>query len=343
MTPLTRLGIDDAGWYEFVAASSDAVAFHHPAWAELLAECYGYRPFCLALRNGSSIEAGLPMLEIPGLVGRHRWVSLPFTDHCPPLARTASARAALPQALEEAREAFGARRVDVHAGIDGGQFQSRVAAVTHTLELRHDPGEVFEGFHRSQVQRGIRKAEQSGLVLKRGDRERDLTEAFYALHLSTRRRQGTPVQPRRFFSLLWRRMVEAGLGFVTLALLDDQPVAGAVFLAWNGTVIYKFGASDPRFLSLRPNHLLFWETIRQSCEEGFLRLDFGRTDLDNHGLREFKTRWGAVETPLVYSALAGAPPDLAPGPARRALSELIRRSPPWVCRAVGETLYKYAA
>jgi CelD/BcsL family acetyltransferase involved in cellulose biosynthesis len=289
------------------------------------------------------IEAGLPVLGIAGLVGGPRWVSLPFTDHCPPLARTASALAALSPALEAARVNSGARRVDVHAHLRGREAQSRVAAVTHRLELGSDPDEVFATFHRSQVQRGIRKAERSGLVLRRGDRERDLTESFYALHLSTRRRQGTPVQPRRFFSLLWRRMLDAGLGFVVLAFLDDEPVAAAVFLAWNGTVTYKFGASDPRFLSLRPNHLIFWDTIRWSCEQGFSRLDFGRTDLENHGLREFKSRWGATETPLVYSSLAGAPPDLAPGPARRALSGLIRRSPPWVCRAVGETLYKYAA
>ena len=342
---LVRLDLDDARWRDFVSSANEALPFHHPSWASLLAECYGFRPFALALEEEGHIRAGLPVLEVRGLLGGRRWSSLPFTDHCPPLATTQAALEQLPAALDEARERAGAARVELHGELSGPHAASWPTAVTHTLGLRRDAAELFAAFHRSQVQRNVRKAEESRLVLRRAEREEDLTEAFYGLHLETRRRQGTPVQPRRFFRLLWRRVLEPGLGYLTLAYDGSAPAAGAVFLAWNGTVTYKYGASDPRLLGLRPNHLIFWDAIRRACESGYRSFDFGRTDFENGGLREFKSRWGAQEVPLVYSTVAGAAPAAGHGHGRsaRALGTVIRRSPAWVCRGLGEALYKYAA
>jgi hypothetical protein len=47
---------------------------------------------------------------------------------------------------------------------------------------------------------------------------------------------------------------------------------------------------------------------------------------------------------LAYSTLGGrAPAAEGDGLATRVLGGVIRRSPPWVCRALGELLYRYAA
>ena len=120
------------------------------------------------------------------------------------------------------------------------------------------------------------------------------------------------------------------------------PLAGALFLHWNGTTIYKFGASDPEGLPLRPNHALFWTAIQESCARSDRHFDFGRTDLDNLGLRRFKAGWGGVERPLVYSSLAPGAAEGQESRAARAVAVVIRRGPPWVGRALGATLYRYA-
>jgi CelD/BcsL family acetyltransferase involved in cellulose biosynthesis len=124
-----------------------------------------------------------------------------------------------------------------------------------------------------------------------------------------------------------------------------QPIAAAVLLTWNGTVIYKFGASDESSWSLRPNHLLFWHAIRAACEQGGRWFDFGRTDIGQEGLRNFKLSWGAVEEPLFYGMVGGTP-ESAPsgeGIATRVLGPVIRHGPLLLCRAAGETLYRYVA
>jgi lipid II:glycine glycyltransferase (peptidoglycan interpeptide bridge formation enzyme) len=197
---------------------------------------------------------------------------------------------------------------------------------------------MLERLKGSQVLRAIRKAERAGLQVSLG-RSPARLEVFYALHLQTRRRLGVPVQPKRFLDILWKRVLEPGLGFVVLAFAGKQPIAGALFLSWNRNLVYKFGASDPRYWEVRPNNLVMWTAIDWACQHGYRLLDLGRTDLGNQGLRDFKSRWGAVEVPLVYSYLAARPPRSLPSAASRALSGLIQSSPPIVCRLIGELLY----
>jgi CelD/BcsL family acetyltransferase involved in cellulose biosynthesis len=340
----TLLELEDPRWAAFVSNGAGGTPFHHPAWAQLLAETYGYRGFALAVCDeGGRPTAGVPLLEVRTLSRRRRWISLPFTDECAPLAPDAAARHDLAAALARAQERLRAPAIEVRGALEEIGWRTGADAVVHVLDLGEDLEATRKRFSRSRVVRNISRAEREGVVVRRAAGAADL-EAFYALHARTRRRQGVPVQPRRFFELIWSRLVERDLAFILLA--DAGPrraVAGALFLAWNGTTIYKFGASDPESLPHRPNHLIFWTAIQEACARGDRRFDFGRTDLGNDGLRSFKSGWGAAERPLAYSTLERGAADGAEGFAARAMGVAIRRGPAWVCRGVGETLYRYAA
>jgi CelD/BcsL family acetyltransferase involved in cellulose biosynthesis len=337
----SSLELGDPRWEAFVRASPHAQPFHHPAWAQLLADCYGYRPFVLAIENGAGITAGLPVLEVARARSRRRWISLPFTDHCPPLTND-EMEPRLAGALDAARQKAGVSCFEVRAPLTGAAGYTTCPGVQHILELAPDPDTVFRRAHRS-IRHNVHKAERSGLAVRRGDTAADLTETFYRLHLLTRRRQGVPVQPRRFFELLWRRVLEPGHGFVLIVSAGDEAVAGNVFLTWNGTIIGKYNASDPRAWPLKPNDAVVWAAIRWGCENGYTTLDFGRTELANEGLRRFKRGWGAREERLVYTTVADEPPKPSAGRMEKAARRVIRTSPAWVCRAAGELLYRFAA
>jgi CelD/BcsL family acetyltransferase involved in cellulose biosynthesis len=346
ITSATTLDLADPRWRAFVEASDAATPFHHPDWANLVADCYRFKAFVVATAEPSgTITAGLPVVEVRQPLRGSRWVSLPFTDHVPPLLAPGDDGPGLAAALAGAVRAAGVREAEIRGDLPGAA-PTGWPALRHVLELDPDPQAVYAGFHPSQVKRSIKKGEREGLTVRTGSRQEDLTEVFYGLHLRTRRRQGVPIQPKRFFRLLWDRIIARGMGSVLVVDTPaGDPIAAAVFVEWNRTVVYKFGASDESAWSLRPNHLLFWHAIRTACERGDRWFDFGRTDADHDGLSAFKRSWGAREEPLVYHAVGGGAGRSGPpgGRASRALAAVIRRTPPVVCQATGELLYRFAA
>lgn len=335
---------------DLVHACPASLPFHHPAWTNVIVDTYGYRAFVLgyvSAETGDVVSAGVPVVEVRLPVVSPKWVSLPFTDYCPPLARGVLPRD-FADGLARMRQSAGIRGLEIRDRIVGRGVGYTSGGVRHTLELCPDTEALFGTFKRSQVQRNIARAQREGVTVRRSTSAGDVVDTFYALHVETRRRLGVPVQPRRFFRALGDRIVEPGLGFVMIASHGRRPLAAAVFLNWNGTVVYKYGASDSNAWSLRPNHLLFWEAIRWSAENGYRTFDFGRSEAAQQGLREFKSGWGTEEEPLTYSMIrdrtnASADTSRVAGWTSAAGGAVIRRSPAWVARLLGEVLYKYAA
>jgi CelD/BcsL family acetyltransferase involved in cellulose biosynthesis len=339
---MVAVELDDREWHSFLRHSRDATPFHHPAWSTLLAETYGFRPFALVHRdNDDHIIEGLPVLEVGLPFSRRRWVALPFTDYCPPLALGRELRADFARDLDAARSAAAVARLEVRAPLvaDGVQLQER--AFRHVVPLAADDQEALRRVH-PQMRRNVSKALREGVAVRAAESESDLVDVFYRLHVMTRKRHGVPVQPRRYFRLLWRLFLEPGHGRLFLAYRGNEAIGGVIILAWKRTAIYKYGAWDERARRLRPNNLLFWRAIQWSIEEGATTLDLGRTDADQPGLRSFKSRWGAREDTLTYSTFGTASAtSIRSSP--ELVSYAIRHSPRVVCRALGEAFYKFAA
>jgi len=335
--------LSDPAWRAFLDRSPDASIFHHPAWLQLLHDQYGYevQGHCVT-EEGRGVVAALPVARIISRLTGKRLVALPFSDICPPLVAGTERDGplqALAKALAAERRNSGLD-IEIHAempSIDSAFVVHRFHQ--HVLPLQAEVEAVERTFSKSQVKRGIAKARREGLVAERHT-DRDALEEFYRLHLQTRKRQGMPTQPKKFIPR-FTELFEQGLGFVQLVRLKGLTVAAAVFLTFKGTITYKYGASDARHLNKRPNNLLFAETIRWACENGFSVLDFGRTDLDNPGLSSFKRSWGATESELRYTYLSDDPPSTEAVLRDRIMAGVITRSPRGVGRLVGEALYKH--
>lgn len=334
-----ELSISDPAWMQFVAQRPEATLFHHPAWSHLLAEVYGYVPFVRAfVDDRGALVAALPVMEIRSVLTGRRFVSLPFTDYCPPLVSEGADSHALALALE--KEWDGRAVLEIRAPLPRQPHVHPCSRATHhTLAIGTDEKALLASFDKD-TRYNIRRGQRNGVTVTL-DRSLEGMAAFYRLQVLTRHRLGVPVQPWRFFAHLHRLVIEPGLGFVLLARADGQLLSAAVLLNWNGTLIGKYLASDARRWAMRPNHVLIWEAIRWACQNGYHTLDFGRTDDEDEGLRRFKLGWGAREEPLTYSYLASRPPSPLGERAQRALSYVIRHSPQSVCCAIGELLYAH--
>jgi CelD/BcsL family acetyltransferase involved in cellulose biosynthesis len=333
----------DENWVAFVESCPDANIFHHRAWTGLLAECYGYRPFVVAVADpDGTICAGLPVMEVRSPLTGRRWVSLPYTDHCRPLYRDADSLAGLTEWLAVLSKYPTTPRIELRWGFPPHPaIHPSPNCFLHTLALDPDAELVAKGFQR-QHRQNIRTAERNGVYVECGAQPGQMDQ-FYRLQVSTRQRHGVPVQPRRYFKLVESNLIDQGMGFVLTAHRAGECIAAAVFLHWNRTIMCKYAASRADSLKLRPNDLLFWTGIRWGCENGYRIFDMGRSDADNSGLQRFKRGWGAEEEPLTYCVVTDSPPSSTNTSDRMMsiMESVIKASPEWVCRATGELLYRH--
>ena len=301
---IVELNIDDPRWLEFVSTTDGATAFHHPAWARLLMDTYGYRAFAVAVVDrAGNIGAGLPVMDVDPPLRSRRLVSLPVHGCVLPTQSASRGSGRVGSRSRRRAGTPGSAGVQDRSLVSTPETRvSSAAGVIHTLQLTAGATAIRNGF-KSTVRQDIAKASRFRLSIRRATTPGDVADTFFRLQLRTRRRLGVPMQPRRYFVELWRRILEPGLGFCLIAESERRPVASGIFLAWRSTLIHKYGASDERFLNLRPNHFLLWEAIRWGAENGYDVFDFGRTDHGQDGLRRFKSSWGAREDPLLYSSL----------------------------------------
>lgn len=339
--PIEYISASEEKWLDYLKISPQATVFHHPSWINMLADFYGFQSFVAVLTDSDGdILAGIPVIETKSWLGRRRWISLPFTDHCVLLVDEEISPAQLWARFADEYQ-NGLNVVEIRSKVTDPIFRYRNKdQVLHLLKLSSNADEVYKGFHHSQVKRNISKAEREGVTIRWAENKNDL-DIFYDLYVGTRRRLGVPPQPKGYFDLLWERVLNNGFGFILFAEKDTLPIAGAVFLTFKDKIIYKYGASESDYWQYRPNHKLFWTAIQWGCENRYTFFDWGRTDLDDAGLRDFKRRWGAEESILTYSFLSDIPPKGTATSLAHLARPIIQRAPKWVARLAGEWLYKF--
>ena len=297
---ITRTTDPPSDWAPF--ARSLGTFYHLPQWVACLRDIYRLRLHCYSARSAGELQGLLAVAQVPALLGPKRLVSLPFSYAAGPLARSGAIADGLVAALREDAREWGTRRVEVKSR---GEFPP--APGFHrtsrylTFEVRTDDGEseVWRRLHSGSTQRSIRKGEKSGLMVRRGDTAADWL-LMAELEERTAHAHGLPSPPRRFFTEGCRRLQAEGLADVYLALTQSGACAAAISV-WKGprSWIYGFGASDPKLLEQRPNHVLLWAAIRDAVAAG-CQFDLGRVAPEQEGLMEFKRRWGGQAIPLAY-------------------------------------------
>jgi hypothetical protein len=294
--------LSDPRWKVFVRDHPRASVFHATNWLSALHTAYGYEPIVITTCSpDTALTNGLVFCRIKSWLTGRRLVSLPFSDHCEPLA---SNSAEIDDLLFEMR-----RRVDSgkwkYAEIRPTAFQPgeqtglhrSVEYSLHRLDLRVSTSQLFANFHKNCVQRKIRRAEREKLQYEEGSSE-NLLKKFYTLLLATRRRQCLPPQP-----LSWFRALIHAFGDdlkIRIASKYDLPIASILTLSHQKSMIYKYGCSDARFHRLGGMALLFWNTIQEAKEKCIEELEMGRSENNNPGLISFKEHWGAVGKSLSY-------------------------------------------
>lgn len=334
----------DPRWRGLVERHPLASVFHTPGWLDALKRTYGYEPCALTTAPpGEELTDGLVFCRINSYLTGRRAVSLPFSDHCEPLATDPSSQQALIQALLDEQAARHWKYIEVRprrefAGLPYGLGPGK-SYCFHALDLTSGEKELFSAFHKDCTQRKIRRAEREKLEYREG-RSPDLLDMFYRLFVMTRQRQRVLPQP-----FTWFQNLADCLGpslQVRVALYNGRPTASILTLRFKDQLVYKYGCSDAQSSSLGGTQWLFWKAIQEAKALGLRELDLGRTDWDKPGLITFKDRLGAKNARLTYWQF----PVPTAGPEsrsrwRRVAMSVLQYLPSSIFAATGRVLYRH--
>ena len=292
----------DHRWNELVAHHPAASVFHQSGWLKALALTYRYRPLVLtATLPQRPLSDGIVFCEVRSWITGDRLVSLPFADHCEPLVDGTVDSSELLDCILGLYRQHQWKYIQLRPlswePSSKTSLAPRESFWFHTLSLEPSLDQLFRNLHRDCVQRRIRHAERSQLSYQRGASDA-LLDAFYGLLVATRKRHRLFPQPRAWFKNLLGCM--SPNAEIRLLRQDYRPVAAILTLRHRGTIVYKYGCSAEDFHHLGGMPLLFWNLIAESKAEGAESIDFGRTDVENESLVQFKDRFGTTRREIKY-------------------------------------------
>lgn len=334
----------DPRWPEFVRRHPNASVFHAPGWLRALQSTYHYEPIAFTTSPpAEDLRNAVVFCAVRSWLTSRRLVSLPFSDHCEPLAQSSEELSALGFLVQRIRKQERWKYVEMRSASPALQlasgFQRAKTFYLHRLDLRPSLDALLRSFHKDCVQRKIRRAQREALTYEAG-RSESLLEKLYLLLRLTRRRHHLPPQPLDWF----RNLVDC-LGqdaCIRIASRDGQPVAGILTLSQGKRVFYKYGGSDARLNNLGGMALLFWKAIQDAKQAGAEELDFGRSECDNAGLIAYKERWAANRSTLTYwRCPAAARPVLTDGWRIQFAKQISARLPDGVLTVAGKVLYPH--
>lgn len=209
---------------------------------------------------------------------------------------------------------------------------------SHEINLSDDLQTIFGRFHRSCIQRKIRRAERENVQYEESNSDEAIRK-FYSLLIKTRQRHGVPPQPLSWFFNLrdaWGQDFK-----VRIATQSGRAIASIITILHKQCLTYKYGCSDARFHKFGAMAFLFWHSIQDAKRQGATKLDLGRSELDNQGLIAFKNHLGADSSRLIYYRYPTTGAFKLSLARTQFVSSFWRYLPASVLRVAGKLLYRH--
>lgn len=348
--------IADPRWDQFVENHPYGLIYHTSRWKKVLEntfkQMHGYY-FILENHSGGTIQAALPVYTVESWIIGRRLVSIPFATICDPLVSTTSEIEILLQPVNELYINTNSNYLELKAlnssplmkTIKNQEFACSKQYMHHYIKLDSDLLTIKRRFHQKSVRYAINKAEKSNIECKLIKSGEEL-KMFYNLYLKTRKRLRLPPLPYLFFQNLWNEFSSDKKFYIILAYYRNKPIAGLAFFKFKKRVSTEFAGWRKEYKKFYPNNLLYWLSIKQSCEEECDTFDFGRTSTENTGLMNFKRRWGTIETDITHFYYPGEIIRKSGSPINDKKKEIVQKllhekTPNSVARIIGNFCYRH--
>jgi CelD/BcsL family acetyltransferase involved in cellulose biosynthesis len=337
--------LNDPAWRDLMTTPRGGL-FGSPPWLTTISDTYGFEISAhVALDDTGRAKSGLAFAQIEDFLGA-RQLSVPFCDYIDPVVDSDGDWRELVDPVLDRNLPLQLRVLNAEPPRRDPRFAHADEMAWHYTTLERDEDALFGALH-ARARQNVRAARRHGVTVRFGSDLEDV-RAFHDLHRRTRKHKYRLLaQPVSFFENIWKNFAADDSIAIGLAEHDGDVIAGALYLVWNDTWYYKFGASNFERSTVRPNELLGWESMLRANERGCATYDWGVSDLDQPGLVAYKRKFATDErrVSVLRHVPAGSSNRVAAEalPVFGELTKLLTREdvPDDVTQRAGEILYRY--
>jgi peptidoglycan pentaglycine glycine transferase (the first glycine) len=183
----------------------------------------------------------------------------------------------------------------------GFRRASDIQPVLATLQLDLTPDEdaLMAGLEKD-TRWSVRQAAKRGVKLVGAIAADDgLLRDFFELYTTTGGRKGFITRTWAYYEQTWGTLIDAQLADLSVAYIDDAPVAGALVWRCGERALYQSGATNDAGRKSYAAYALLWQCIieakragRTVFDMGGIPLDLDRKDDPMYGPYQFKRGFG---------------------------------------------------
>lgn len=236
----------------------------------------------------------MPLQDIRG----NRLSSLPFCDRADPLLSDVKIWREVTRDAVDSGQPLTIRCLENSVPTADPRLRIVNEAAWHATPLGA-PGEELWRRLSPSARRNITSAERNGVRVD-ACLGLEAVRRYHRMHVLLRKyKYRLLAQPVGFFERIWHEFSSDDSIVTLLASIDENVIAGAIYLVWKDTLYYKFGASLAEHRHRRPNDAIHWTAVKWGTERGLRTLDWGLSDLDQPGLVAYKRKWASTEGRII--------------------------------------------
>ncbi|MEO5328651.1 MAG: FemAB family PEP-CTERM system-associated protein [Magnetococcus sp. THC-1_WYH] len=330
---------DRSAWDRFVMTAPQATFFHRWGWQQVLEKAFGHETYYLLAEADEEIVGILPLGRIKSFLFGDVLVSTPFCV----TGGIVAVDGAVAMLLEQEAVALAHRlRVD-HLEMRSAhpmhpQWLHKDLYYTFKKDISPNPEANLKAIPRKQ-RAEVRRGVDHGLT---GIIDPDVAGACYDVYSESVRNLGTPVFPRRLFTVL--KEVFGDDCDALVIMHQSRPVAAVLNFYFRDQVLPYYGGGVTQGRGLGATHFMYWDLMNRSAKDrGVVTFDFGRSKVGS-GSYDFKRYFGFEPKALhyAYHLVAGKEmPDVNPNnPKYRLFIDLWKKLPLGVSRTLGPMIAK---
>ena len=323
-------------WDDYVQRAEAATFFHRAGWKTVLERAFGHNTYFLYAQDDGEIVGVLPLAQVKSALFGNTLSALPFCVYGGIVADNEQAAQALRQEACRLAESLKVGALEMR-NREASTASWPVKELYYTFRKAIDPDDevnlkAIPNRQRAMVRKGI----EEGLL---GEWDEGI-ERLYRVYSESVRNLGTPVFSMQYLRIL--RQVFGADCSVLMITHNERDVAAVMSFYFRDEVIPYYGGSTAATRTIKGvNHLMYWELMRRSGEQGYRLFDFGRSKVGT-GPYNFKKNFGFEPQSLPYEyylVTSNSMPDVNPlNPKYRLMINVWSKLPLPVANIVGPFL-----